>query len=123
MQVRPNLALAFFITQTCVNWFYVLWVKSQPIINNAWFVLTPLIGYFYFTFAFIAAIWMYSRKAIGLNLAYCVLMFGSAIDVLSYSLVYRLDGIIETLIVPLVVVNLCVVFYMAYNQSYFKSKD
>jgi hypothetical protein len=120
-QIRPALFVALFALQTLLNWFYVIWVKAQPIINNAWFVVLPLIGFFYFSFAFIACIWMYYRKRIGINLAYCVLMFGASIDILSYSLIFQHGGPVAIAMLPLVVMNLCVVFYIAYHQKYFQN--
>src|SRR3990167_10990136 len=93
--LHSTASIILFTIAACFDWAYVLWVKAQPIINNAWFVITPLIAYFYFTFAFIACIWIFYGKRLGLNIAYCVLMFGTAADVLSYSLIYQQNGFIE----------------------------
>lgn len=112
-------AITFFMLAACLDWSYVLWVKNQPIINNAWFVITPLIAYFYFTFTFIACVLIYSGKRLGLSIAYCVLLFGTATDVLSYSLVYQKYPFIAFMILPLILLNVCAVFYLAYHQSSF----
>lgn len=117
---QPKIVILLYLIAVCLAWAYILWVKAQPIINNAWFVLTPIIGYFYFTFAIISSIWMHYRKRLGLNIAYCVLMFGTAADVLSYSLVYNVNEWIAFTIVPLIAFNMIIVFYMAYYQRYFK---
>jgi hypothetical protein len=119
-QLRPILALSFFISQASIDWLYVLWVKTQPILNNSWFVVLPLMGYFYLTFTLIASYYMYKRNTIGLNIGYCVLMFGMITNVMSYSLVHQRHDMIEFLIVPLIITNLCVMAYMAYSQSYFQ---
>lgn len=117
--IQPKLVILFYLIAVCLDWGYILWVKAQPVIDNAWFVLTPLIAYFYFTFAIISSIWMHYRKRLGLNLAYCVLMFGTAADVLSYSIVYNVNEWIAFTIIPLIALNLIIVFYMAYYQRYF----
>ncbi len=121
LQIKARLLAALFAIQAVLNWLYVLWVKAQPIINNAWFVVLPLIGFFYFAFAFIACVWIVTRKTIGINLAYCVLMFGSAVDVLSYSLIYNKDSFIEAMMLPLLITNFIVVFYIASKQKYFRN--
>lgn len=120
--LASKIAILLFIITACVDWAYIMWVKNQPIIDNAWFVITPLIAYFYFTFAIIAVTWMHYRIRLGLSIAYCVLMFGTAADVLSCSLVSKVNSTIEFMIIPLIVLNLFVVFYMAYNQCYFKDE-
>ena len=116
---QSKTVILLFFLAVCMNWGYVLWVKAQPIIDNAWFVLTPLIAYFYFTFAIISGIWMHYRKRLGLNLAYCVLMFGTAADVLSYSLVANINEWIAVTIIPLIAINMIIASYMAYYQCYF----
>ena len=122
-QLKPRLVLLFFIAQVFVNWIYILWIKSQPdIIINAWFVVLPLMGYFYFTFAFIASVGLFYGKQPGLTLGYGVLMFGMMADVITYNLIYRQHNLLEQLIIPLIAINLCVIFYMAYNQQYFKGQ-
>ena len=99
----------------------MIWIKYQPdIIINSWFVILPMLFYFYFTFAFIAAVSIYQGKKFGIGLACCVLMFGTTASVVSYNVVYKREYLIEQLIIPLIILNLCVVFYLAYHQAYFK---
>jgi hypothetical protein len=117
--LHTTAAIIIFILAACIDWSYVLWVKAQPIINNAWFVITPLIAYFYFTFAFIASVLIYSGKRLGLSIAYCVLLFGTAADVLSYSLIYQKNAFIAFMILPLIILNFIAVFYLVYHQSGF----
>ncbi|HTM63033.1 MAG TPA: hypothetical protein VL360_00875 [Gammaproteobacteria bacterium] len=121
--VRPKLVMFFYITQVIVNWMYIFWVQTLPgFIINAWFVVLPLIGYFYFTFAAIATIGLWYRIQSAFILAICVLMFGITADVISYGLIYKIHFLLEHLLLPLLAVNACVIFYMIYNQSYFKGK-
>jgi hypothetical protein len=81
----------------------------------------PLFFYFYFSLAFIATLGIYYRKNSALMLSYCVLMFGCAISVISSLVIYKEHYFIGMLIVPLIVFNLAVIFYMASNQSYYKN--
>lgn len=115
--IRPLFILGIFISQALIDWTYVLCVKAQPIINNSWFVFIPIMSYFYITFALIACYYIYTRKSLGLNIAYCVLLFGMMADVMSYSLIMRQHELMEFLIIPLILCNLCVMAYMAYHQS------
>lgn len=120
-QLRPKLVLFFFILQAILNCLYTMWVKSLVfVINSSWFVILPLFLYFYLAFAIIASIGLYYRKNLGLMLAYCVLMFGNVVAVVSYSFIYKKQFTIEMLIIPLIAVNLCVIFYMAFSHSYYK---
>lgn len=120
---KARLVMFFFVFQVIVNWLYCAWVDDLPnIIINSWFVVMPLIGYFYFTFAFIAFIGLYQRKQYGVTLAYGVLLVGSMVDVISYNIVYKKHFLIEQLIIPLLALNLIVIFYIMRNQSYFKGK-
>lgn len=122
-QIKPRLVIGFFTTLVMINWLYTLWVEMVPeIVINSWFVVMPMLGYFYFTFAFIALIGLYKRKQFGVMLAYGVIMFGSTVDVISYNIIYKRHFLLEQLIVPLLAVNLCVIFYIMRNQSYFKGK-
>ncbi len=118
-RLRPWLVLFLFIVQAILNWLYTMWVKSLVLFTNSWFVILPLFFYFYLAFAIIAAIGLYYRKSLGLTLAYCVLMFGNIIAVVSYSFIYNKYYIIEMLIIPLILINLCVIFYMALSHSYY----
>ncbi|RDI43394.1 hypothetical protein [Aquicella lusitana] len=121
IQVRPVTVLLVFILQVFMNWLYVLWVKSQPdIISNAWFILTPILGYFYFTFTLIASIGLIYKKKFGLTLAYGVILFGVISVVMSYNAAFRGHYLIEVMIVPLITINFCVLLYMVFNQDYFK---
>lgn len=107
-----------FSMQVIINWIYILWIKSQPeIIINAWFVVLPMIGYFYFVFAFIANIGIIKGEKLGITLAYCVLMFGCAAAVISYNIIYNRNPVNEQLIVPLITINILMVFYLAYNRG------
>lgn len=119
MPKEPRIILISFILLVIADWAYILWVKAQPIINNSWFVVTPIIGYFYFTFAFISAYYIYQRKRIGLGFGCCVLLFGMMADVLSYSLAWHRFPLIEFMIIPLIVVNTILICYMAYHQNNF----
>lgn len=120
---KPRLVIFFFVLMVVVNWLYTLWVELIPeIVINSWFVLMPLLCYFYFTFAFIALVGLYKRKQFGVNLAYGVIMVGSAMSVISYNIIYKRHFLLESLIVPLLAVNLCVIFYIMANQKYFKGK-
>ncbi len=120
-QLRPRIILFFYLLQTILNWLYTDWVKSVAYeTDNAWFVILPLLFYFYLAFAIIAAIGLFYRKTLGLILAYCVLMFGNIVAVVSYSFVYNKHYTLEMLIIPLILINLCVLFYMAFSHSYYK---
>ena len=117
-QFTSRLILSFFITQVIINWLYMLWVKNQPdIIINSWFVVMPMVGYFYFTFAFIASVWLFYRKQVGLYVAYGVLMFGTASAVLSCNIASGRNYMIEQLIIPLIAINLCVIFYTPFMHA------
>lgn len=118
---RTVRALFLFVAMVFINWLYMLWIKYQPdIIINSWFVVLPMLFYFYFTFAFIAAVSIYQVKRFGIGLACCVLMFGMTASVVSYNVVYKREYLIEQLIIPLIILNLVVIFYLAYHQAYFK---
>jgi hypothetical protein len=120
---KPRFILIVFIIQVLINWFYSVWIKSQPdLALCAWFMVMPLIFYFYFALAFIAAIGLYYLNTLGLMLACFILLFGSTTSVISYIFIYRKEPLIEMLIVPLVIVNLLVIFYMASNKKYFTKK-
>ena len=125
VQAGPSLALFFFILQVCINWLYILWVKMQPgIIANAWFFITPVIGYFYFAFAFISAIGLFYKRKLGLLLGYFVILFGTISTVISYTIAYnKVIPLVEQVIIPLIVVNLLVLCYMAYHQKQFQSNS
>ena len=88
---------------------------------SSWFVVTPIIGYFYFFFAFVASAALYYKKSVGLALAYGIILFGTIATVVSYNTAFKKDGMFELTIVPLIVLNCLVVAYMAFNHDYFKS--
>lgn len=120
---RPRLVLFFFIAQVFINWLYILWIKALPgIVINSWFVVLPLMGYFYFAFALIASIGLYYRKQPGLSLAYAVIMFGAMACVISYNVVYGKNFLVEQFIIPVITFNFCIVLYMAFNQRYFQGE-
>lgn len=116
----PALVIIIFVAQVIVNWLYNLWVAALPIVINSWFVLLPMLGFFYFTFAFISAIGMYKRTKVGLMLAYGVLMFGVTTNIISYNVIFKQNEMMANMIVPMMVLNFCVICYMAVNNSYFK---
>lgn len=116
----PALVIIIFVAQVIVNWIYNLWVAALPIVINSWFVLLPMLGFFYFTFAFISVIGMYKRTKVGLTLAYGVLMFGATTNIISYNVIFKLNEMMANMIVPMMVLNFCVICYMAVNNSYFK---
>ena len=121
-QERPTLVLPVFIIQVFMNWFYIFWVKCQPdIILNSWFVVLPLLDYFYFTFAFISAYFLYLRKSLGLMLGCAVLMYGMVSVVVSYYAAYNKNDLIEVAIIPLIILNCCVILFMAHYQSFYKT--
>jgi len=121
--IKSTLILLIFILQVLIDCFYSVWIKSQPGMEYyAWFYILPLLFFFYFALAFIASIALYNRSKFGLMLAYCILMFGSTTSVISYYFIYRKQPIIEMLIIPLIILNLCVIFCMVYNRSCFPKK-
>ena len=120
MRAKPTIILLIFILLTCLNWSYVLWVKYQfYMLINAWFILLPVIGFFYFTFALIASCGLYQQKQYGLTLAYGIILFGSVSAAISYMLVSYRDFWIDTTIVPLLLLNMIIVIYMGLNKHYF----
>jgi hypothetical protein len=119
---RPRLILFIFIAQVMIDWLYSAWIKSVPDISRSWFMIMPLIFYFYFALSFIASIGLYYRNALGVSLACCILLFGSSISIISYTFVFNKQPLIEMMILPLLILNLIVIFYMAYNKSYFPKK-
>lgn len=176
--IRPTLVFSFYVTQTIVNWLYILWVQHLPGIvigqsfmvlitltyfylvfaivavvllyfrklttlmlsyvmlslgvywalnspglhTNAWFVILPMLTYFYFTFALVAGFWLYQRTQLGLIMSIGVLIFGVCADVISYYQIYQLNFLLEQLLLPLICINLFVLGYMAINHSYFNDK-
>jgi hypothetical protein len=119
-QLRPKFVLFFFALQTVLNWLYTLNIKSVAVnSDSSWFVILPILDYFYLAFAIIAFIGLYYRQTLGLILAYCVLMFGTIIAVVSYSFIYRENSVMEFLIIPLIAINLCIIFFMAYSHSFY----
>lgn len=122
-QLKPRFVLFFYILLVILNGLYVIRIRSVADINimsKSWFVILPMLFYFYLAFAIIAGIGLFYRKTLGLMLGYCVLMFGNVMAVVSYSVIYQNEYFMEILIVPLIAVNLCVIFYMAFNHSYYK---
>jgi hypothetical protein len=118
----PTMVLLIFITQVLLNWAYILWVQYQPdIILNSWFVVIPLVGYFYFTLAFISAAFLYQMKKLGLSLGYCVNLFGTISTVISFLAAGNKNVFISFLIIPLIIVNACVIIYMAYHQASYQN--
>lgn len=101
----------------------VYWALNSPgINNNAWFVILPMLTFFYFTFAFIAGIWLYERKKLGLIMACAALVFGVAADTISFYQIYTLHFLLEQLLLPLICINLFVIGYMILNHSYYRGK-
>ena len=121
-QLKPRLVLLFFIVLVILDWLYTIEVQSiSVLINNSWFVVLPLLFYFYFAFAIVALIGLLYRKTLGLVLGYCVLMFGTVMAVVSYNFIYQKQYLIEDLIIPLIALNVCTIFYMAYSHCYYKN--
>jgi hypothetical protein len=113
--------LLFFVLQATLNWLYVLWIKYQfTMLVNAWFALIPLIGFFYVTFTLIAGLGLYQQKQFGLCLAYGVLLFGAISAAISYLLVFNRHPMIDAMIVPILLANLCIAIYMGKNRDYFR---
>ena len=117
---KPALVIFVFAAQVLINWLYNLWIAALPIVINSWFVMLPMLAYFYFTFALIAIIGLLKGTRVGLILAYGVLMFGATTNIVSYNVIYKLDTLMANMIVPMIVLNFCVICYMAVNNSYFK---
>lgn len=119
---KPTIVIAVFIAQVVINWLYNLWVAALPIVINSWFVMLPMLAYFYFTFALIATVGLVKRTKVGLMLAYGVLMFGATTNIVSYNVIYKVDSLMANMVVPMIVLNFCVICYMAVNNSYFKGE-
>lgn len=120
MRWIPKCITLVFILITCLNWLYVLWVNYQfSMLINSWFVLLPLTGFFYFTFALIAVYGMMRQKQFGLTLAFVVILFGSISDAISYMVVFGQHFLIDMTVVPLILLNLLVVIYLSLNRKYF----
>lgn len=118
---QPTATLLFFVLQATLNWFYVLWVKYHfTSLVNAWFALVPLIGFFYVTFSLIACYGLYKQKKFGLSLAFGVLMLGTISVAISFMLVFNRHPLIDAMVVPLFVVNLCIAIYLGINREYFR---
>lgn len=121
IQIKPLLVMIFFVAQVILNWLFILWVQNQPDITlNAWSFVLPILGYFYFTFALIGCIALLYKMKIGLVLTYIVLMFGVAASVISYNLILKGNHLIDSMIVPLIIVNIFVIMYIASNHDYFE---
>ncbi len=117
---KATLVIIVFIAQVIISWLYNLWIAALPIVINSWFVVLPMMAYFYFTFAFIAAVGLYKRTKVGLALAYGVLMFGATTNIISYNVIFNMNVFMANMIIPMIVLNFCVICYMAVNNSYFK---
>src|SRR3990167_471947 len=118
--IETTLLLASFIIVVMLNWLYTSWIKSlfEEVVTS-WFLIVPLLFYFYFTFAVIAAYFMHQRKRLGLILACFVILMGAIIAVLSYAAVFKLSGIYELLIIPLIVLNCLMLIFLACYQGCF----
>jgi len=116
------LILVLFSIQVVINWLYIIWIKKLfEIAISSWFLLIPLMAYFYFTFAVISAVLIHKKMKLGLSLGCCVLIFGVIADVLSYNAVFHLGGIYEMLIIPLILSNCLLMLLMVSYQSEFKN--
>ena len=121
MRTTPKMILLIFILLASLNWSYVLWIKYQfHMLINSWFVLLPVTGFFYVTFAFIASCGLFQQKQYGLTLAYGIILFGTVSDAISYMLVCYRDVLVDATIVPLLLVNLLVIVLLGMNKHYFK---
>lgn len=120
--IQARLVLITFVVLTLLNWCYVLWLRSHTeIMLNAWFTITPLIGYFYFAFGLFATVGLYYRNNLGLTLAYGMVLFGSLCAVMSYNAAFRQDGLFELTIVPLIVLNVMVACYISFYRGLFSN--
>lgn len=120
---NPTLVAGAFIIQVLLNWAYVLWIKKLfEEVVTAWFLIVPLFGYFYFTFAIIALAFICQKKRLGLALACFVLIFGLIIDVVSYGSVFKLSGLYELFIIPLIVLNCLMLLFVVSCKSGFKDE-
>jgi hypothetical protein len=121
MAYRPRNALSLFIFTACLDWLYVLWVKIQfAMMINAWFVLIPLTGFFYFAFALIACFGIFKKQRFGVDLASGVIMFGAVSATISYLLVFNKYYLIDMCILPIILINLFTIIYLAYSRRYFQ---
>lgn len=102
----------------------VYWALNSPGLHtNAWYVIVPMLTYFYFTFAFIAGFWLYQRKQLGLIMSLGVLVFGILADIISFGQIYQMNFLLEQLLLPLICINLFVIGYMIFNHSYYSDKQ
>lgn len=98
----------------------VYWALNSPGLHtNAWYVILPMLTYFYFTFALIAGFWLYQRKQLGLIMSIGVIVFGVCAAAISFYQIYQLNFLLEQLLLPLICINLFVLGYMVLNHSYF----
>lgn len=121
-RTKTGLLISLFAFLVLLNWVYVLWVKNLfEDLATAWFVLTPLFGYFYFTFAVMSLIFMYQRKRLGLSLGCFVLLFGSILAMMSYAAVLKISDIYQLLVVPLIVLDALVMLFIVSFYKVFKN--
>lgn len=107
-----------YLLMVLANWIYVDWVQSEAnIVEATYFVLMPLFGYFYFTFAFISAYFIYNNTRLGFSIGCCVLTFGMIIDVVSYSVINIAGVMYEAIVIALVIMNAAIIFMLAASQS------
>lgn len=119
-QTQSRIVLLLFVLLVCLDWLYVFWIKSQPNMFNAWFVLIPLMTYFYFTFALIASIGLYYQKRFGLTIAYGVIMSGTIASAMSYTFIFKNYPTIASMFVLLILINFAIILYMASKRDYFQ---
>lgn len=121
--IQPKLVMLAFALQVLLDWLYVIWASDQPNVGMvSWFTLEPIIGYFYFAFSLVAILGLHFRLKMALSLAYILILAGTIFAVLSHELAFKNHYLISITIIPLIVLNLCVMTYLAVNQRYFKSE-
>ena len=112
-----------YIVLVLLDWFYVMAIKSQmEAVATAWFVIVPLLGYFYFAFAIFSLFFMYARQRLGIALGCFVLLFGAILDVITFNFIYsHLDGVLfELIIISLIVLNCGVATLLVADQDEYK---
>lgn len=110
--------VSIYLLMVFVNWMYVYWIRSEAnIVESSYFLLMPLFGYFYFTFAFISAYFIYTLSRIGFSIGCCVLTCAMITDVISYNIVNMPGLIYEAMVITLVVMNVAVICLLAASQS------
>lgn len=116
-----TLLIGLFSTLVVMDWLYVRWIKQLfEEVATSWFLIVPVLGYFYVTFAVIAIVYMRQKKQLGLVLGCIVILFGMIADVMSYAAVFKMSGMYELLIIPLIVFNCIMLIFLIGCKDNFK---